>query len=86
MNSNFIVIYCNDYSIFEWFTEQVPVFRAGETLWLEMASYPAWQDKQPEVMKLTEFKIISISHSILRTYTDDISTFYKMKVMVKLID
>lgn len=85
MSSNLIVIYENDLPILEWFVPRTPAFRTGETLWLEIASYPVWQHNQPKTMKLTEFKIINISHSILVTYTSDISTFYKIEIIVEKV-
>lgn len=86
MSSNLIIFYEGKHSIFEWDTTQIPVFGKGDKLWLEIAVYPSWEyDIKPETMKLTEFEIVDITHSLQKIYSRNMSVSYKMEVIVKKV-
>jgi hypothetical protein len=92
MIANLVAIYeenksiQDDEGIFEWYTEQIPAFLVGQTLWLEIAVYPTWtRVYKPETMKRTKYKIINIEHSVLRSYENDSFVFYKVEVTVRKV-
>jgi hypothetical protein len=88
INSTLVVFYEGKENVFDWFSETIPPLREGQTLWLEVIYYPAWTQKGLEPIKefkLIKFEIVKITHSLLRTFGNDILTSYKMEVELKRV-
>lgn len=75
----------NENEILNFSTESAPNYTEGQILYLEVENHAKNRFPNVEEIKLTEYKIIRIHHSIRKSYCDvDIYNYIGLEVYVTL--
>lgn len=83
MNIN-ITFWHNHEAVFSTWVESFPNYQIGQEIYLSSSVTPIGEKKFSSAEHFRgKFEIESITHIIERTYSDDISDFFKVEVQLK---